>query len=447
MKVAVVGTGYVGLVAGTCLAESGNDVICVDIDQGKIDKLNAGDVPIYEPGLEEILRRNVKQERITFTTDIKSAVEKSLIIMIAVGTPPDEDGSADLRYVLAVAGDIGKYMNDFKVVVNKSTVPVGTADKVSAEIKKHSAIDFTVVSNPEFLKEGAAVEDFMKPDRVIVGVNHPEAEEIMKNLYAPFVRTGKPIIIMDVRSAELTKYASNAMLATKISFMNEIANLCEAVGANVEMVRKGMGSDKRIGPYFIFPGAGYGGSCFPKDVKAIIKTASENDQKLKVLQAVEEVNENQKVILVEKIKKYYAGNLKDKTFAVWGLAFKPNTDDMREAPSISMIRALVAEGAKIHAHDPEAHHEAEWRFKDIINKNLFLFNKRYDALEDTDGLIIMTEWNAFREPDFYLIKEVLKQPVIFDGRNLYNPERMNKMGIDYISIGRGYNNKTSENLA
>ncbi|HEM48699.1 MAG TPA: UDP-glucose/GDP-mannose dehydrogenase family protein, partial [Caldithrix sp.] len=387
MKIAVVGSGYVGLVAGTCLADAGNDVICVDVDQSKIDKLNTGEIPIYEPGLEEMLNRNVKQERLTFTTSIKSAVEKSLIIMIAVGTPPGEDGSADLQYVLAVARDIGKHMNSFKVVVDKSTVPVGTADKVAAEIKKHTTLDFAVVSNPEFLKEGAAVEDFMKPDRVIIGVENEEAEEIMKNLYAPFVRTGKPIITMDVRSAELTKYASNAMLATKISFMNEIANMCEAVGANVEMVRRGMGSDKRIGPYFIFPGAGYGGSCFPKDVKAIIKTAAEHKQELKVLKAVEDVNEKQKIVLVDKIKKYFNGNLNDKIFALWGLAFKPNTDDMREAPSIAMVRALVKEGVKIHAHDPEAQHEARWRFEDIIDKELLLFNKRYDALENTDALI------------------------------------------------------------
>jgi UDPglucose 6-dehydrogenase len=436
MKVAVVGSGYVGLVAGTCLADAGNDVICVDIDQKKIDKLNNGEIPIYEPGLEEMLRRNVQQERISFTTDIKTAVEKCLIIMIAVGTPPDEDGSADLQHVLAVARDIGKYMNNFKIVVDKSTVPVGTADKVASEIKKHTHLDFAVVSNPEFLKEGGAVEDFMKPDRVIIGVDNAEAEEIMKNLYAPFVRTGKPIITMDVRSAELTKYASNAILATKISFMNEIANMCETVGANVEMVRRGMGSDRRIGPYFIFPGAGYGGSCFPKDVKALIKTAAEHNQDLRVLKAVEEVNENQKVILVDKIKKYFDGDIKGKTFAMWGLAFKPNTDDMREAPAISMIHALVNEGAKIHAHDPEAHHEAQWRFEDIIDKELTLYNKRYDALEGTDALIIMTEWNAFREPDFYLIKEIMKNAVIFDGRNLYNPERMEKMEIDYISIGR-----------
>ena len=436
MKVAVVGTGYVGLVAGTCFADAGNEVVCVDIDKDKIDKLNRGEIPIYEPGLEEMLRRNVKQERLFFTTDIKEAVKNNLIIIIAVGTPPDEDGSADLKHVLAVARDVGKYANGFKVVIDKSTVPVGTADKVKAEIKKHTDHEIAVVSNPEFLKEGAALEDFMKPDRVIIGTDNPEAEEIMRNLYAPFVRTGKPVIVMDIRSAELTKYASNAILATKISFMNEIANLCEKVGANVENVRRGMGSDRRIGPYFIFPGVGYGGSCFPKDVKAIIKTASEYGQDLKILRSVEEVNERQKTILMDKINSYFKNDLQGKTFAMWGLAFKPNTDDMREAPAIAMIRGLVGQGAKIQAHDPEANKEAQWRFTDILDKELKLFNKRYDALENADALIIMTEWNAFREPDFYLIKETMKNAVIFDGRNLYNPERMKKLEIDYFSIGR-----------
>ena len=436
MKVAVVGTGYVGLVAGTCFADAGNEVVCVDIDKDKIDKLNRGEIPIYEPGLEEMLRRNVKQERLFFTTDIKEAVKNNLIIIIAVGTPPDEDGSADLKHVLAVARDVGKYANGFKVVIDKSTVPVGTADKVKAEIKKHTDHEIAVVSNPEFLKEGAALEDFMKPDRVIIGTDNPEAEEIMRNLYAPFVRTGKPVIVMDIRSAELTKYASNAILATKISFMNEIANLCEKVGANVENVRRGMGSDRRIGPYFIFPGVGYGGSCFPKDVKAIIKTASEYGQDLKILRSVEEVNERQKTILMDKINSYFKNDLQGKTFAMWGLAFKPNTDDMREAPAIAMIRGLVGQGAKIQAHDPEANKEAQWRFADILDNGLKLFSKRYDALEDADALIIMTEWNAFREPDFYLIKETMKNAVIFDGRNLYNPERMKKLEIDYFSIGR-----------
>jgi len=436
MKVAVVGTGYVGLVAGTCFADAGNEVVCVDIDKDKIDKLNSGEIPIYEPGLEEMLRRNVKQERLFFTTDIKAAVENNLIIIIAVGTPPDEDGSADLKHVLAVARDVGKYANGFKVVIDKSTVPVGTADKVKAEIKKHTEQEIAVVSNPEFLKEGAALEDFMKPDRVIIGTDNAEAEEIMRNLYAPFVRTGKPVIVMDIRSAELTKYASNAILATKISFMNEMANLCEKVGANIENVRRGMGSDRRIGPYFIFPGVGYGGSCFPKDVKAIIKTASEYGQDLKILRSVEEVNERQKTILMDKINSYFKNDLQGKTFTMWGLAFKPNTDDMREAPAIGMIRALVGQGAKIQAHDPEANKEAQWRFTDILDKELKLFNKRYDALENADALIIMTEWNAFREPDFYLIKETMKNAVIFDGRNLYNPERMKKLEIDYYSIGR-----------
>ena len=436
MKVTVIGSGYVGLVAGTCFAETGNEVICMDIDQQKVDKLKEGIIPIYEPGLEEMIRRNMDQERLVFTSDMKEAVQKSQIIFIAVGTPSDEDGSADLKYVLAVAAEIGRHMNGFKVVVNKSTVPVGTADKVKAEIAKSTDKDFAVVSNPEFLKEGAAIEDFMKPDRVVIGTDHEDAEEIMKNLYGPFVRTGKPIIVMDIRSAELTKYAANSMLAAKISFINEIANLCDKVGANVEMVRKGIGSDRRIGPHFIFPGPGYGGSCFPKDVRAIIKTASEYGQEMQILKAVETVNENQKTVLMDKIRKYFSNDLKGKTFAVWGLAFKPNTDDMRKAPATSMIRALVGDGAKIHAHDPEAMEEAKWRYEDILDKELTLFKKRYDALEGADALLVMTEWNSFREPDFYLIQETLKSPAIFDGRNLYNPARMKKLGIDYFSIGR-----------
>ncbi|HID39521.1 MAG TPA: UDP-glucose/GDP-mannose dehydrogenase family protein [Calditrichaeota bacterium] len=436
MRVGVFGTGYVGLVAGACMADAGNDVIGVDIDQEKIKKLASGVIPIYEPGLEEIVKRNVEQDRLFFTTDIKSTIEKSQILFIAVGTPPQEDGSADLQHVLAVARDIGKYMNEFKVIVNKSTVPVGTAELVKNEVSKLTDLDFAVVSNPEFLKEGAAVEDFMKPDRVIIGTDNDEAAEIMKNLYAPFVRTGKPIIIMDNKSAELTKYAANSILATKISFMNEIANLCDTVGANVEMVRRGIGSDRRIGPYFIFPGVGYGGSCFPKDVKAIIRTAAEHGQELKILKAVEEVNDKQKTILMNKIIERFGENLSGRTFAMWGLSFKPNTDDMREAPSIFMANAILQRGAKIHAHDPEALEEATWRFGDEIDKNIFLFKKRYDALEGTDALIIMTEWNAFREPDFYLIKEMLSEPVIFDGRNLYDPERMAKLEIEYFSIGR-----------
>ncbi|RMH61231.1 MAG: UDP-glucose/GDP-mannose dehydrogenase family protein [Calditrichaeota bacterium] len=436
MKIAVVGTGYVGLVAGTCFADTGNEVTCVDIDEKKVKALNEGHVPIYEPGLEEMIKRNVREERLFFTTEIAGAVKESTVIFIAVGTPPDEDGSADLKYVLAVARDIGKHMNGFKVVVDKSTVPVGTADLVAAEIRKHTDHDFAVVSNPEFLKEGAAIADFMKPDRVVIGTSNEEAAEIMRNLYEPFVRTGKPIIVMDERSAELTKYTANALLATKISFMNEIANLCDLVGADVDMVRKGIGSDVRIGPYFIFPGTGYGGSCFPKDVKAIIKTAEDYGLKLKILRAVEDVNAAQKTILFGKIKKYFNNDLKGKTIAMWGLSFKPKTDDMREAPAIEMVNALNAAGAKVQAHDPEALKEAEWRFGKNVGKGITLHKKRYDALEGADALVIMTEWNEFREPDFYLIKESLSHPVIFDGRNIYNPKRMKKYGIDYFSIGR-----------
>lgn len=440
MKITVVGTGYVGLVAGTCFSDTGNDVICVDNDQNKIDRLNNGEIPIYEPGLEEMIRRNERQERLKFTTDIENSIKTSEIIIIAVGTPPDEDGSADLKHVLDVAGDIGRYINGFKVIVDKSTVPVGTADLVSKEISKYTTEKFAVVSNPEFLKEGAAITDFMKPDRVVIGTDNEQAEEIMRTLYAPFVRTGKPIIVMDIRSAELTKYAANSLLATKISFINEIANLCEQVGANVDMVRKGIGSDSRIGPYFIFPGTGYGGSCFPKDVKAIIKTASQYDMKLQILEAVEAVNLKQKTILFDKINTYFKGDLKGKNFAMWGLAFKPKTDDMREAPAIDLIRALNDSGAKVQAHDPEANSEAERIMHDRIGKGLTLFKKRYDALKNADALIIMTEWNEFREPDFYLIKESLNNAAIFDGRNLYNPQRMKEFGIDYFSIGRRNSN-------
>lgn len=436
MKISVVGTGYVGLVAGTCFADSGNEVICVDIDKRKIEQLNSGEIPIYEPGLEEMVKNNMQEERLSFTTDIKSAVEKSQILFIAVGTPPDEDGSADLKHVLAVARDIGKFMNGYKIVVNKSTVPVGTAQKVDAEIKKYTNHKFSIVSNPEFLKEGAAINDFMRPDRVVIGTNDPEAAETMRNLYLPFVRSGNPILLMDERSAELTKYAANALLATKISFINEIANLCDAVGANIDMVRKGIGADKRIGPHFIYAGTGYGGSCFPKDVKAIIKTATDHDVNLEIIRAVEDVNMKQKTILFNRIYQHFGKKLAGKTFAVWGLSFKPKTDDMREAPSIELINALTAEGAKIRAHDPEAIDEASRIFGERIGKEITLFNKRYEAIEGADALIIMTEWNAFREPDFLLIKESLKQPAIFDGRNLFDPARMKKLEIDYYSIGR-----------
>lgn len=436
MRVSVFGSGYVGLVAAVCFADVGNDVICVDVDEEKIKSLKNGVVPIYEPGLEEYLKRNVNEERIEFTTDKKYAIEKSKVIFIAVGTPPDEDGSADLTHVLDVAKSIGTNMNEFKVVVDKSTVPVGTAEKVTKEIKKYTKHDVAVVSNPEFLKEGAAINDFMKPDRVVIGTSNEEAAEIMRNLYMPFVRTGKPIIVMDEKSAEITKYAANSLLATKISFMNDVANLCDKVGADVEMVRKGIGSDVRIGPYFIFPGTGYGGSCFPKDVKAIIKTAQENNHELEILKSVEEVNDRQKTVLMDKILVHFEQNVKDKVFAMWGLAFKPQTDDMREAPSIEMINELLKYGAKIQAHDPAALEEAKRIFGNKIGNEINLFEKRYDSLENADGLIIMTEWNEFREPDFNLIKESLKSSVIFDGRNLYQPKRLKKLGLDYYCIGR-----------
>jgi UDPglucose 6-dehydrogenase len=446
MKIAVVGTGYVGLVAGTCFADTGNEVTCVDVDEGKIAALNNGEIPIYEPGLHDMVHRNVKEERLFFTTEMQSSVERAEIIFIAVGTPPDEDGSADLKYVLAVARDIGKYMNGYKVIVDKSTVPVGTSEKVAAEVKKHTDQEFAVVSNPEFLKEGAAIDDFLRPDRVVIGTSDPRAAETMRNLYSPFVRSGKPIIVMDEKSAELTKYTANALLATKISFINEIANLCDAVGADVEMVRRGIATDSRIGPHFIYPGTGYGGSCFPKDVQAIIKTATEFGIDLRIVKSVEDVNLNQKTVLMNKIISYFNDNLYGMTFAMWGLSFKPKTDDMREAPAIAMINELVNRGAKVSAHDPEAIREAKRIFGDRLDKEVHLFEKRYDAVEGADALIIMTEWNAFREPDFYLIKESLKHPVIFDGRNLYDPLRLKKMAIDYYSIGRPVTNGALEHL-
>ena len=436
MRITIIGTGYVGLVAGTCFADTGNEVICVDVDKTKVDALNKGEVPIYEPGLKDMVARNMKEDRLFFTMDSKYAVEKSELIFIAVDTPADEDGSVDLKHVLAVARDIGKYMNGFKVVVDKSTVPVGTAEKVTAEIKKHTDHNFAVVSNPEFLKEGAAIDDFLRPDRIVIGTSNEEAAEIMKNLYRPFVRSGKPILIMDERSAELTKYAANSLLATKISFINEIANLCDVLQADIEMVRKGIGTDSRIGPRFIYPGTGYGGSCFPKDVKALIRTAADNGLELNIVKSAAEVNQRQKTRLMGKINSYFKNDLQGKTFAMWGLAFKPKTDDMREAPAIAMIEHLNDKGVKIRAHDPEALKEAGRIFGDRLDKDLFLLDKRYDALEGADALIIMTEWNAFREPDFYLIKETLNHPVIFDGRNLYDPVRMKKLEIDYYAIGR-----------
>lgn len=432
MKLCVIGTGYVGLVDGACFAEAGNDVTCVDVDAKKIKALQDGNIPIFEPGLDALVTKHAKKGRLKFTTDITKAVIDSDICFISVGTPPGEDGSADLKYVKAAAESIAKAMNGYKLIVDKSTVPVGTADLVKNIIKKNTQYEFDVVSNPEFLKEGAAINDFMKPERIIVGAESEKAFNIMEELYAPFTRTGAPLIKMDPRSAEMTKYAANAMLATKISFMNDIANLCEKVNANVDMVRKGIGSDSRIGSKFLFPGAGYGGSCFPKDVKAIIKTGEENGYALEVLKAVEKVNEQQKRILIEKINKHFKKDLKNKTFTIWGLAFKPQTDDMREASSIVIINELLAQGAKIRANDPEALKEAKKVFGDKIE----YFEDNYAALEKADALIVITEWNEYREPDFQRIKQALKQPIVFDGRNIYSVPKMKDLGFTYYSIGR-----------
>ncbi len=439
MKLSVIGTGYVGLVSGTCFAEMGNDVICVDNDKSKIDKLLKGEIPIWEPGLEEMVQRNVKQERLSFTTNIKETVEKTDICFIAVGTPPGEDGSADLQYVLAVARDIGTYMNEYKVIINKSTVPVGTADLVKAEIQKilderNVNYQFDVVSNPEFLKEGDAINDCLKPDRVVVGTDSPKCVEILKELYAPFARSHEKLIIMSVRSAEMTKYAANAMLATKISFMNDIANLCELMGADISEVRHGIGSDSRIGYKFIYPGVGYGGSCFPKDVKALIKMAKKVNSETRVLQAVEDVNDYQKRVLIKKVKKHFGEDLSRFTFAVWGLAFKPKTDDMREATSITVIEGLIQAGAKIQAYDPVAMDEANRVFGDNPEIQYTLGN--YDALKGADALLLITEWNQFRYPDFQKVKNLLKNPVIFDGRNQYNPKELKELGFVYYGIGR-----------
>ncbi len=439
MKLAVIGTGYVGLVTGTCFAEMGNDVICVDNDKRKIDMLNNGKIPIWEPGLEEMVKRNKAEGRISFTTDIKDAVEKSLICFIAVGTPPDEDGSADLQYVLAVAKDIATYMNDYKIVIDKSTVPIGTADKVKATIQnildeRKANYSFDVVSNPEFLKEGDAINDSMRPDRVVVGTETEKCAEIMRELYTPFARTRDKVIVMSVRSAEMTKYAANAMLATKISFMNDIARLCELVGADVHEVRQGIGSDSRIGYKFIYPGIGYGGSCFPKDVKALVKIAEKVGMKARVLQSVEDVNEDQKMLLAKKVIKHFGEDLTGKIFAMWGLAFKPKTDDMREAPSRTIINMLIEKGAKIVAYDPVAIEEAKRIFGD--NPNIEYADGNYEALRNADALLLVTEWNQFRNPDFNAVKERLKQPVLFDGRNQYDPQSLRDMGFVYYSIGR-----------
>lgn len=437
MKIAMIGTGYVGLVTGTCFADSGNEVVCVDTDEKKIENLKNGIIPIYEPGLDTLVKRNVEEERLTFTTNLEEAIDKSLLLFIAVGTPPGEDGSADLTYVLNVARDIGKKIKEYKIIVDKSTVPVGTGAKVKEVIqteidKRKEKIQFDVVSNPEFLKEGNAIDDFMKPDRVVVGCEDVRTGELMKELYSPFVRTGKPILIMDVPSAEMTKYAANAMLATKISFMNDMANLCEKLGVDVAQVRQGIGSDSRIGYPFIFPGPGYGGSCFPKDVQAIIKIAENQGYKLEIMSAVEAVNSRQKRVLFEKLKKRFGNDLKNKTIAVWGLSFKPNTDDMREAPSIVLIENLLAEGAKIKAYDPEATEEARKIFKDKI----VYADKTYEALEGADALVIVTEWNEFRRPNFERMKTAMKSHIIFDGRNLFEPSKMAELGFEYEGIGR-----------
>ncbi len=436
MKIAIVGTGYVGLVTGTCFSEVGVDVTCVDIDQKKIDNLNKGILPIYEPGLDEMVTRNVQKKRLHFSTSLKDSIQGAEVVFIAVGTPPDEDGSADLKYVLAVAAGIGEHMQQPLVVVTKSTVPVSTAEKVRKALqeqldKRSSKLDFYVASNPEFLKEGAAIEDFMKPDRIVVGVDRPEAEELMRKLYKPFLMNGHPIFFMDIPSAEMTKYAANAMLATKISFMNDIANLCEIMGADVNMVRKGIGSDARIGTKFIYPGVGYGGSCFPKDVKALIKTAKENKYTMRILNAVEEVNENQKEVLFSKVKSHFKGDLQGKTFALWGLSFKPKTDDMREAPSLVIIDKLISAGAKVVAYDPVAMHEAER----MIGNKITYATDMYDTLNGADGLLIVTEWPEFRVPDFNEVNKRLNEKVIFDGRNIFDHQDMKKLGYDYYCIG------------
>lgn len=432
MQICVIGTGYVGLVVGTCLAEMGNNVTCVDNDLEKLSKLEKGIVPIYEPGLEELIKVNVREKRLQFTSDLKSAVEKALVCFIAVGTPQSEDGAADLQYVEAVAESIGKAVNGYKVIVDKSTVPVGTADRVSEIIKKQTTHDFDVVSNPEFLKQGAAVDDFLKPDRVVIGSNSQRATEIMQELYSPFLRTGNPVIIMDVKSAEMTKYAANSFLAVKISYANEIANICEKVGANAEMVRIGMCADKRIGSQFLFPGLGYGGSCFPKDVKALLKTAKDNNCGYKLLEAADEVNKEQRVIFINKILKRFKSNIAGMTFGVWGLAFKPKTNDMRMAPSITIINALLTLGAKVKAYDPKAFDFARSLWGDEIT----YADNAYDALDGADCMLLLTEWNEFRRPDFDKIKSLMKNPVIFDGRNQYEPERMERRGFEYYCIGK-----------
>jgi UDPglucose 6-dehydrogenase len=432
MKIAVVGTGYVGLVTGTCFAETGNDVTCVDIDRNKVEKLSNGQITIYEPGLEKLFLRNLREERLRFTTSLEEGIKDAAIIFLALPTPPGEDGSADLKYILGVSEHLGKILTDYKVVIDKSTVPVGTAEKVHAAIARNYKGEFDVVSNPEFLREGVAVEDFMKPDRVVVGTSSEKARKIMGDLYNPFVRQGNPIIFMDERSAELTKYAANSFLATKITFMNEIALLCEKLGADVDMVRKGIGSDERIGKRFLFPGIGYGGSCFPKDVQALVKSSTDVNYDFKILNAVMDINEKQKLHLMPKIKKYFKNDLKGKKFALWGLAFKPNTDDIREAPALYMIDALLKEGAAVSAFDPEAMANV----KQVMGDKITYVENQYDCLQGADALIIATEWNEFRTPNFLKIVTSLKNKVIFDGRNLFDISAIKELGFYYESVGR-----------
>lgn len=439
MKITIFGSGYVGLVTGACLAEVGNDVICVDIDAAKIAKLQQGIIPIYEPGLEVMVKENQAEGRLKFTTDIKEAVDHGLFQFIAVGTPPDDDGSADLQYVLAVANSIAEHMDEYRVVIDKSTVPVGTADKVKTVMQqvltsRGKELEFDVVSNPEFLKEGAALDDFMKPDRIVIGTDNPRTAELLKALYSPFNRSHERIIAMDIRSAELTKYAANAMLATKISFMNELANLAEHLGADIEHVRQGIGSDSRIGYSFIYPGCGYGGSCFPKDIKALERTAKEQGYHAELLNAVENVNNRQKHRLFEKINNHYRGALTGKVFALWGLAFKPNTDDMRDAPSRVVLEALIEAGATVHAYDPEAKEEAQRLYGD--QPGLKFCSSPKEALKQADALVIVTEWKQFRSPDFDLLSQQLRDKVIFDGRNMYDPDRVKRSGLTYYAIGR-----------
>lgn len=433
MRIAIIGTGYVGLVQGACFADTGNDVLCMDIDQEKIAKLQRGVIPIYEPGLEELVKRNTHEGRLAFTTDLATAVHKSDIVFLCLPTPQSEEGSADLSRVLEVSERIAVLVQGPKIVVSKSTVPVGTVDRISAIMKAKGKTEVDVVSNPEFLKEGAALQDSMKPDRIVIGTRSKRAADTLTELYAPFVRTGNPILIMDERSAEMTKYAANALLAAKITFMNEMANLCSITGADVDWVRKGIGSDPRIGQQFLFPGVGYGGSCFPKDVKALIKTAHENSYTFEILEAVDRVNERQKLLMANKIRRHFGGDLKGRTIAVWGLAFKPNTDDLRDAPSLAIIKNLLASGAAVHAHDPVANEGA----KALFGSSVTLFDNNYDALEGADALVIVTEWNEFRRPNFERMKALMKTPVIFDGRNIYSPAHVEGLGFLYYGVGRG----------